>query len=174
LKLHINYNTIKIAIVFFSTVILAVYLLITKIENISHSLASMNKGLKTISGEQINVKDKGLIVVILFSPLDCWKCLREIDVWNHLYSEFSKKLTIIGIVKSPDIIILKRFIENRGIKFPVVFDSTGSLRQKLIDNQNHPHKLFFKYGELIRSEPIGISKDSESEGDLISWIKSHI
>ncbi len=142
--------------------------------NPSPSLMLLNKGLETISGEKINIDGNGLILVVIFSPLDCWRCLKEINVWNHLYYDFSQKLTVIGIVKSPDIIILKRFIENRKIKFPVIFDSTGSLTQKLISNPYYPRKLFFKHGNLIRSEPIGISEDSESEKDLLLWVKLHI
>ena len=174
MKSFLTDNVLKILIVFFSTIIFAIYLVWTKIEDTAPALTALNKGIKTIAGDTLKINSKNLLAVVIFSPMDCWKCLREIDVLNQLYSDFSGKLSIIGVVRSPNIIILKRFVTNRAIKFPVVFDSTGSLSQKFFGNLNYPHKLFFKYGELIRYEMLGVSKDSESENELILWIKSHI
>jgi len=139
---------------------------------------SLSSRLIPRNGVDVNGKgyalDKGSIVVLVFSPFNCSRCLEEIQIWNVLYGDFLDKLSVIAVIRAPSRSIVQRFVERNSIQFTVIYDSTESLSNIFLGRNLSPMRFFFKKGELVRTDLMGIQPNSDAHRDLVAWITKEI
>jgi peroxiredoxin len=78
---------------------------------------------------------------IFFSPTDCPVCLQESAIWQSLHHESQQlKLSVIGIADRSSNNEVTKFIKQKGITFPVLFDEKSLLRTTYKVTRT-PHKI---------------------------------
>ncbi len=117
-----------------------------------------------------NADPNEFIMVVVFSPYDCSKCLQEAIVWKRIQTLFEKRLTIIGIARIDKSSIIEQFAETYGLRFPILLDSNNELAERFLGENFEPKRFFFKNSRLLRTDPVGIEPGSEAEKELIDWI----
>lgn len=126
--------------------------------------------LKDQNGNIVNIeKDfKGKVVFLNFFATWCPPCKQEIPDIEKLYEDegYNKKNVVVLSVVSPgqgreqDEVGVKRFIEEMGIKYPVLMDSTG--------------EIFGKYQVYSLPTTFLIDKDSKIYGYITGGITREV
>ena len=88
--------------------------------------------LDTRTGEQIRLADlRGEVVMINFWATWCGPCREEMPLLDELHSRYNRVgFTLLGVNIDDDPRRAEKMIEDLGVTFPVVFDSTKAVSQQ--------------------------------------------
>ncbi len=93
-------------------------------KNKSECSPGYNFSLTTTGGKKVSLSDlKGKVVVLQFFGEYCPTCLKEIPYLNRLYEKYKGKMVVLGMntdYEGAPPPRLKRFVKEKGIKYPVV------------------------------------------------------
>lgn len=94
----------------------------------------LNFKLEDINGgkwELYKIKAK-IKIVIFFGVFDCSKCLLEYRLWNDIYSRYpEEEVFIFGVGYAPNKNAIFNFVNDKQIKFPVLFDPQNFVKKKM-------------------------------------------
>lgn len=122
--------------------------------------------LKKTSGSDINTDyffNNDTVAVIVFEPTDCPICLQLLTELNVIYNKKENKFPISGIISTPYVQAVKQMQKKWNIEFPLLHDTTGILKSKVINTEYVPMKpilLLIENGSIKLSSIVG---DSEYE-----------
>lgn len=118
--------------------------------------------LQTLEGQTITLADyRGEKAVVLdFWATWCPNCQRDMPVLNKLYNEYQGEVEVIGINLQEKTDKVQKFVEQRGINFPVVLDPTASVSRSYGVQYTNTHILIGKDGALVKIVP-GDIKESD-------------
>ena len=87
-----------------------------------------------IKGDAVNLAGlKGKAVVLRFFEPDCRYCKADTAVFNKYYEQYHDKgLEIIYVDVSPDANLVKSFVSELKIRFPVIQDSKGEISARYL------------------------------------------
>jgi hypothetical protein len=160
----------RYAFVFFS--LLMAWILVHK--RMHNVFESIQDRAVDAEGASVQFDSDRLTLVIVFSPFDCWICLREIPVWKRLEKDFEGQLDIIGIVRAPNMILVRRTVSQNGITFRVIGDSNYILSRRLLGPTMFPKRFFLRNAKVIREDMVGIEPGSLDEEELTEWIQNEL
>jgi peroxiredoxin len=116
------------------------------------------------------IGQKELSVVLFFSSFDCWICLNELEIWNRLHRKFYQQVNIIGVIRAPNIQVVKEFSRVHHLEFPIIFDSTNKITETFLGSHIEAQRLAFQHGKIITTNPMGIQPHSKAENDIELWL----
>lgn len=94
-----------------------------------------NFRLRDLNGEfhQLESIQSLLKMVILFDINDCGLCLNEYRLWSKLHEKYpSDKLMIYGICISREKQAIIKFVKDKEIKFPILWDPERKVKNHMI------------------------------------------
>ncbi|HNQ36215.1 MAG TPA: redoxin domain-containing protein [bacterium] len=126
----------------------------------------------TIDGKALELKNfKGKVVVLNFWATWCPPCRAEIPDFIEFTREYGKKVQVIGIglERKPGNTtqILRRFVDQNKINYPVVDDSEGKLTVLYGNIRSIPTTFIIDASGIVRHMQIG----SMSKAELIGKVK---
>ncbi|MCP2604706.1 TlpA family protein disulfide reductase [Candidatus Aminicenantes bacterium AH-873-B07] len=137
--------------------------------------------LEDLSGKIIKLHDiKALFkVIIIFSPLDCPRCLYEYPLWKKIDESYPDNIiTIIGIARTANREELISFVKKKNFSFPILYDPHDKVREEmglrfsplriLLDQKNRIIKITRPNAELIKQKITLVNLDSIVRECLIS------
>lgn len=128
----------------------------------TESKKSKNTIFTKFGGGTIDLKDYiGKKPVVLdFWASWCPNCQRSMPVLNQLYLKYKDEVEVIGVnIKEPESLI-KKFVDNYKIDFPIVYDLDGEISREYGINYTNVHVLLGTDGKVIRVIP-GDIKESD-------------
>jgi thiol-disulfide isomerase/thioredoxin len=114
-----------------------------------------NIELQTLSGSLINLSDmKGRVVLLNFWATWCAPCQLEMPLLQARASQYPTDLVILGIDYNEDPALVRDFVTNLKITFPILLDP-GSKVQDLYRVRGYPTTVFVDGQGVIRVVQIG-------------------
>ncbi|MEW6456970.1 MAG: redoxin domain-containing protein [Acidobacteriota bacterium] len=114
-----------------------------------------NFSLKDLNGKyyQLASIQSLLKMIIFFDVNDCGLCLNEYRLWKKLYETYpSNKLTIFAICTTREKQSIINFIEDRRIKFPVIWDPERKVKTHMKFRQSPLRILLDQNNSIIDIE----------------------
>lgn len=108
-----------------------------------------------------DVKEHAPTLLVFFSLGDCPACLAEKELWIKIYQD--QRVKIIGIARHSDLNELKKWVENSGIFFPVLFDKDSKVTESFRINQTHLKILVNKKGEVLMVDRARMTRDQQEK-----------
>ena len=121
--------------------------------------------LKTIKGDRIRLSDlRGKVVLLNFWATWCPPCRDEMPLFRRVYKKYKDKgFEILAVSTDTDVRVVKKFIREFKIPFPVLMDEKGDLT-KLYQVQGIPTSfLIDRDGKVIK---VRLGEYKEIESDL--------
>lgn len=112
----------------------------------------------------------GKNLVILFSPTDCGICLEMLFTLNEIYVKGANRLPIIGIIDTPYLPAASKVQKHFKLQFPLVMDSTGTLKKQL-GKQSKPILFLVDNGDVGNQAIIGDPKDLPRVRQLLKVLR---
>jgi len=92
-------------------------------------------------------------IIIVFDINDCSTCLTEYRLWNQIDKYFNKNdIYIIGVCNTKSKISIKKFIFERNIHFPILYDYKRIINKSLDINFTPVRLLLNHMNEIISIE----------------------
>ena len=115
--------------------------------------------LDRLDGGKLSLSDyRGEKPVVLdFWASWCPNCQRDMPKLSALYDEFSDEVEVIGINLRESTSTVQRFIDSRGITFPIVMDK-GSVSRQYGIRYTNTHVLINTDGSVAQIVPGDISR----------------
>ena len=112
--------------------------------------------LVSLNGQPVSLSDfKGKNVLLNFWSYWCSPCTRELPLFQSFYSVLPKdKLELITISVGDDITGVNNYIIGKGYKFPVLFDSDGTV-DKIYNNRGLPTSYLISSEGYVLDKRIG-------------------
>jgi thiol-disulfide isomerase/thioredoxin len=83
------------------------------------------KGQDVINGKNVSLSDyKGKPVIVNFFATWCGPCVSEIPGFVNLQKKYDGKIQFIGLSVDDESGVVKKFIKNKGINFPVIMSKS--------------------------------------------------
>jgi len=116
--------------------------------------------LTDLNGGSITLADyRGDKPVILdFWATWCPNCRRDMPVMNRLYEKYQDDIEVIAINLQESERTVRKFIESRGLTFPVVFDPSGRVSRAFGIRYTNVHVFIGKNGEILSVKPGDITE----------------
>jgi peroxiredoxin/uncharacterized membrane protein YphA (DoxX/SURF4 family) len=70
------------------------------------------------------------LVLVFFDVSDCTPCLLESYLWRNLFENYQNEVMIVGIGSAPSVDVLRIFLKNKKLNFPVMYD----MKKKIIQS----------------------------------------
>ncbi len=153
---------------------MAAVLVLNKRNPKTDPVSVLGLGVRDTSGDPLLPDPLRLQVLLVFSPFDCWRCKKEIPVWNKIFQLFGSRMDVVGIVRAPNTMLLRRYLDDSGVRFRIIYDSSYSLSRGLLGPDYMPKSFVFVKAKLIEERQMGIAVGSPEEGELISRIEHEI
>jgi len=169
-----TFLTMRGRILILLSLLMLLFASVLRLRNPEPSLESILAPTNDVRGFPVVYRPQRLTMIVVFSPANCYLCLREVDLWNQLWSAYEGRLDIYGVASSPNITTLLRFIESRNIRFSVVYDSSLAMTKGLRGNSHSPMRYFFKNYQLLREDQVIGALNSRDNGELNAWIQKEI
>jgi peroxiredoxin len=127
--------------------------------------------LENVHGESISLRDlEGKIVMLNFWATWCGPCLIEIPHLQAVYdSRSGEDLVLLAIDIGESASTVKKFIDDRGITFPILLDTQAKVANKYCLSQVVPQTLFIDDEGILRARKIGAF---QSQGEIESILDS--
>ncbi|QYJ15047.1 Thiol-disulfide oxidoreductase ResA [Rubrobacter xylanophilus DSM 9941] len=118
-----------------------------------------NLSIKTLDGEEFNLKDKrGEVVALYFMAGWCGSCIPEARAWSELYPEYRDKgLELLVVSADPNDTpqTIERFRRAGGIReLPWAIDETGGFTRSLGVRALDSTIVFGKDGEVVYRDAV--------------------
>jgi len=114
---------------------------------------------QSIQGDDINTFERSepYLLLIVFSLDDCQSCLMDALSWQNIEDSFNEKVKVVGVGHANRIRLLKIFIKQKRIKFPIYFDTLKEFTK--MNRISSPKKILLdKNNKVIRMDPCTSSK----------------
>lgn len=153
----------------YKNIILALIIIINLIPFLYHKLFPQMSSLKIgdkieLNSKSVDKKDVDLsdrtepyAILFVFSLDDCTSCLEEALYWEKLKNKFQSKIKLFAIAYSRNFLLLKSFINHKGITFPIIWDREKDIIKSW--NVTTPVKILIDNNSRV----INISKSLGSE-----------
>ncbi|MDQ2076632.1 TlpA disulfide reductase family protein [Marinimicrobium sp. ABcell2] len=98
----------------------------------AHAEPAPDFTLKTDSGENLRLAEqRGKVVMINFWASWCAPCREEMPILDELYQRYERAgFTLFGVNVEQDNRAAKRFLEDVGVSFPILYDPTSEVSRK--------------------------------------------
>ncbi len=119
-----------------------------------------------LAGNRFSLRDqRGKVVVLNFWATWCVPCREEMPLFQEWHARYSPDLAILAVNfdEPPDLV--KDFIRELGVTFPVLLDP-GAEIQYLSRVRGYPTSLFVDRDGIIHTIHIGAVTDAQLEGYL--------
>lgn len=125
--------------------------------------------LEKLGGGTITLSDyKGKKPVILgFWTTWCPNCRRDMPHQNEWYQKYKDKIEVIGINMQEEPSVVKAFIAQLGITYPIALDPNAAATRAYGVSYTNYHVLIDKNGNIVKTIPGDVS-----EQDFLSLINS--
>lgn len=116
--------------------------------------------LDSLDGEIIRLSEfRGRPVVVNFWATWCDPCKEEMPLLELVYTGNSNRLVVIGVNAQEDPIVVKPFVENYQLTFPIVLDQNGEM-EKRYAVRGYPTTFFIDADGVLKAEYIGQLNDA--------------
>jgi thiol-disulfide isomerase/thioredoxin len=116
--------------------------------------------LNTLDGQQIKLSDfKGRPVLVNFWATWCDPCKEEMPLFEQVYSTNNVNLMVIGVNAQEDPAIVKPFVEQYRLTFPIAMDRNGDV-EKLYAVRGYPTTFFIDANGVLQAQHIGQLNDN--------------
>ena len=135
--------------------------------SVNKSDAAQDFTLKTVSGEQITLSSlKGNVIIIDFWATWCPPCQRSIPVLAELYNKYHERgFTVLGISTSDSEDILRPFIREKNIPYPILLGSNEVAKQYGVTGI--PHMVIIDKKGRITKTQVGYYEQMDAMFDQI-------
>jgi len=103
-------------------------------------------------------------ILFVFSLDDCTSCLEEALYWVKLKNKFQSKIKLFAIAYSHNFLLLKSFMNHKGITFPVIWDREKDIIKSW--NVTTPVKILIDSNNIV----LNLSKSLGSEEIFENYI----
>ena len=136
-------------------------------QNVQSAQSAPNFSLQDLSGNTITLADyKGVKPVILdFWTTWCPNCQRDMPKLNSYYQKYKDQVEVIGVNLQENKSLVEKFVEQRGLTFPIVLDPAGIASRSYSVRYTNYHVLIDKDGNIVKTIPGDIS-----ESDILTLI----
>ena len=121
--------------------------------------------LVTLKGKKVKLSDfKGKVVLLNFWATWCPPCREEMPIFKRVYRKYKEKgFEILAVSTDTDPRVVKRFVKEFGIEFPVLIDKEGKV-MRLYQVQGLPTSfLIDREGRVVK---VRLGEYKEIERDL--------
>jgi|GEM_PF-3572110 len=115
-----------------------------------------------------------VVIVLTFSPLDCWRCLEELITMSLMRQKFSSDLVVVGIARTESQTLVEDLIRMYQLSFPIIQDSSGEATMDILGRTNLSMRYVFLDGHLMQQGAMGIRPNSEAGQELENWIHKEL
>ncbi|MBI2086950.1 MAG: redoxin domain-containing protein [Candidatus Zambryskibacteria bacterium] len=139
----------------------------TAVTNTESAQTAPNFSLEDLSGNTITLADyKGVKSVVLdFWATWCPNCQRDMPRLNSYYEKYKDQVEVIGVNLQENKNLVEKFVQQKGLTFPIVLDPTGLVSRNYSVRYTNYHVVIDKEGNVVRTIPGDIS-----ESDIQSLI----
>ncbi len=133
----------------------------------SSAQAAPNFSLQDLNGNTVTLADyKGVKPVVLdFWATWCPNCQRDMPRLNQYYEKYKDQIEVIGVNLQENKSLVEKFVEQRGLTFPIVLDPASLASRSYSVRYTNYHVLIDKAGNIVKTVPGDIS-----ESDIQSLI----
>lgn len=123
--------------------------------------------LQDLNGNTVTLADyKGVKPVVLdFWATWCPNCQRDMPRLNGYYEKYNDQVEVIGVNLQENKSLVEKFVQQKGLTFPIVLDPTGLASRSYSVRYTNYHVLIDKDGNIVKTIPGDIS-----ESDIQSLI----
>ncbi|MBI2048150.1 MAG: redoxin domain-containing protein [Parcubacteria group bacterium] len=123
--------------------------------------------LSSLEGKTLSLEDyRGQKPVVLdFFATWCPNCRRDMPNLNRFYEKYKDKIEVIGVNLQESPSVVKKFIDEQNISFPIVLDPLGTVSRNYGTRYTNTHVLINTDGTIART----ISGDIR-EQDIVTLI----
>ncbi len=129
---------------------------------VKSSSSSTDFSLPSLDGKTIKLSDfRGKVVLVNFWTTWCPACVEEMPLLQAAYEEkASSGLVVLGIDMREDMATVQRFVNDNGITFPIVLDSSGEVSSSY-NVYYIPHTVIVDADGNVNRVKVGAFKDKE-------------
>ncbi len=106
-------------------------------------------------------------IIVEFWASWCHNCQRSMPKLSKLYDMYSDDVEVIGINLRESDAAVEKFVNSRGILYPIAYDRTGAVSNLFGVRYTNTHVLINRDGEVV-----GFSAQDMTERDIQSLISS--
>jgi len=125
------------------------------VDELSSTQFAPDFSLERLNGENITLAQyRGVKPVVLdFWATWCPNCQRDMPRLNAMYNKYKDQVEVIGINLQENPNVVARFINDRGINFPIAFDPSSRASKAYGVRYTNFHVLIDIDGNVIRTIP---------------------
>jgi len=128
---------------------------------------AINFTLEDTKGNEVKLEDfKGKVVILDFWATWCMPCVMELPHLQKIYEDYQDQgLVVLGINSQNDVEAIKKFLKEKGITFPVLYDTEEEVSEKYkVDCI--PRLLIIDREGLVRTDFVGLQSEQGIRREL--------
>ena len=111
--------------------------------------------LTGLDGKEVQLSQyKGYAVLLNFWATWCDPCKQEMPLLQSYQKKYGPDLIVLGVNYGEGKVVVKSFLDQNGITFPIVLDETGQIGSAY-QIAGFPTSFFIDRSGILRSEHIG-------------------